>query len=350
MATNQVTVFNPSAMRPAFATKGAVSAVTKALAGGANSGKRVSVRGGVFRLIADGKEVAAIDERYLDVVLVNAAPKVSRSFYTGTFDADNPTPPTCWSADGDKPDDAVKAKCAPTCASCPNNQKGSGQGDSRACRFNQRVAVVLANDIEGDVMQLTLAATSIFGKAEGENRPLQDYARFHAAQGNDITMMVTRLRFDTTAATPKLFFKAMRWLTEDEFAITSEKGSSIEAIQAITMTVSQQDGVAPAAAAPLPAPKPKAKPAPEPEPEEEEEPPAPAPKAKAKPAPLPDDEEAPAPAPKPRAKAATKPAPKEYAQGGEEEEAAPVVKKAAAAPAPVANASLAAVLDGWDDE
>ena len=80
MATNQVTVFNPSAMRPAFATKGAVSAVTKALAGGANSGKRVSVRGGVFRLIADGKEVAAIDERYLDVVLVNAAPKVSRSF------------------------------------------------------------------------------------------------------------------------------------------------------------------------------------------------------------------------------------------------------------------------------
>jgi len=62
------------------------------------------------------------------------------------------------------------------------NVKGSGQGESKACRFSQRLAVVFANDIGGDVMQLQLAATSIFGKEEGDKRPLQAYARYLAAQ------------------------------------------------------------------------------------------------------------------------------------------------------------------------
>lgn len=346
---SNIQVFNPSAARPSFAQKGALSAVAQAIAGGANQGKRISIKGGVFRLIAGGKEVAAVDERFLDVVIANAAPKVARTFYAGTFDENVLTAPVCWSSDGDKPDAAVKAKCAPTCAACPNNQKGSGQGDSRACRFSQRMAVVLANDMEGDVMQLTIPATSIFGTGEGENRPLQEYARFHAAQGNDISMMVTRMRFDTTAATPKLFFKAMRWLEADEYATTSEKGASVEALQAITMTVSQQDGVAPvAAAAALPAPK-AAKAAPAPAMDDEDEAPAPAPKKKAAPAPLPDDEEAPAPAPK--RKAVAKPAPKEYDNGGgEDEPAEPEVKKSAPAAKAAPAAGLAAVLGEWDDE
>ena len=347
---SNIQVFNPAAARPAFAVKGQMSAVTKALAGGGNQGKRISIKGCVFRLIADGKEVASVDERFLDVVITNAAPKVARTMYAGTFNEEKTEAPICWSSDGDKPDAGVKNKCAPTCAACPNNQKGSGQGDSRACRFSQRMAVVLANDMEGDVMQLTIPATSIFGKGEGENRPLQEYARFHAAQGNDISMMVTRVRFDTSVATPKVFFKAMRWLEADEYTTTSEKGASIEALQAITMTVSQQDGVAPVAAAaalPLPGKKPAAIAAPAPD--EEEEAPAPAPKKKAAPAPLPDDEEAPAPAPK--KKAAAKPAPKEYDNGGgEEEPAEPEVKKSAPAAKAAPAAGLAAVLGEWDDE
>lgn len=356
---SNIQVFNPSAVRPSFAVKGAMSAVTKALAGGDSQGKRISIKGCVFRLIADGKEVAAIEERYLDVVVVNAAAKVSRTMYGGTFNEEKAEAPICWSSDGDKPDAGVKAKCAPTCAACPNNQKGSGQGDSRACRFNQRMAVVLANDIEGDVMQLTVPATSIFGKGEGDNRPLQEYARFHAAQGNDISMMVTRVRFDTSVATPKVFFKAMRWLEADEYEITSEKGASPEALKAITLTVSQQDSVpdvAPAAALPAPVAAPKKKAAPVADDEEpapapkkkaapvaDDEAPAPAPKKKA--APVADDEEAPAPAPKKKA------APKEYGNGGGdgEEDAEPVLKKSA--PAKVAPAAgLAAVLGEWDDE
>jgi hypothetical protein len=125
------------------------------------------------------------------------------------------------------------------------NVKGSGQGDSKACRFSQRLAVVLANDIGGDVMQLQLAATSLFGKEEGDKRPLQAYARYLAAQNINPETLVTQLRFDTKAAVPKLFFKPVRWLEDDEYAIAVKKGESTEAKLAVTMSVAKPAEKAP---------------------------------------------------------------------------------------------------------
>lgn len=283
---SNVTVFNPGQV-PAFARTGGLSPIAKALAGGgAQTGKRVSIKAGVFRLISDGKEVASIEERFLDVVIVNAAPKVNRTFYAGMYDENNPAPPVCWSADGDKPDATVKTPQSPNCANCAQNVKGSGQGDSRACRFSQRLAVVLANDIQGDVLQLSLPATSIFGKAEGENTPLQEFARRLAAQGVDPTMVITRMKFDTKATMPKLFFKPMRWLSEEEYAVTSKQGASDEAVKAVTFTVAQTDGIQVAPPAPLvgkplkAANKPEPESAPTPAPQaaaEDDDPPPPAP-------------------------------------------------------------------------
>lgn len=231
--------FNATQM-PAFARKGELSSLAKSLTGGTGGGgKRISIKGGVFRLMADGKEITSIDDRHLDVVIVNAAPKISRTFYAGTYEEGATKAPDCWSADGEKPDASIEEPQAHDCASCPMNVKGSGQGDSKACRFSQRLAVVLANDIGGDVMQLTLAATSIFGKEEGDKRPLQAYARYLAAQNINPETLVTQLRFDTKAAVPKLFFKPVRWLEDDEYAMAVKKGESAEAKSAVTMTVSK---------------------------------------------------------------------------------------------------------------
>jgi len=239
-----VTLFQ-SGNLPAFAKNRELSAVAKALAGGggAQSGKRISIKGGVFRLVHDGKQIAAVEERYLDIIIVNAAEKISRTFYAGAWDPENPAPPDCWSADGEKPDAKANAPQSPSCATCPQNVKGSGVGESRACRFNQRLAVILANDIEGDVLQLQLPATSIFGKAEGDNYPLQAYARWLAAQSISPEMVVTRMKFDTNKESPKLFFKPVRWLTDDEHATAVEKGQSEDAKRAVTMTVAQVDKV-----------------------------------------------------------------------------------------------------------
>ena len=240
---SELAVFNPTQL-PAFARKGELSDLARSLAGGSTSTmKRISTKGGVFRLIAGGKEVAAIDDRHLDVIIVQADPKISRTYYSGTYEEGSASAPNCWSADGEKPDASVEEPQCSNCASCPQNAKGSGQGDSRACRFSQRLAVVLANDVHGDVMQLNLAATSIFGKEEGDKRPLQAYARYLAAQSISPEMLVTRLRFDTKAAVPKLFFQPVRYLSEDEYPVALEKGQTEEAKRAVTMTVAQTDGV-----------------------------------------------------------------------------------------------------------
>ena len=284
---SNVVAFNPAQV-PDFAKKGELSALAKTLAGGGGqSGKRISIKGGVFRLISDGKEVAAIEDRFLDVVIVSAASKISRTYYGEAYNPDTPAPPACWSADGEKPDASVKEPQHINCAGCPQNIKGSGAGESRACRFSQRLAVVLANDVEGDVLQLTLPATSVFGKEDGENRPLQAYAKWLAAQSVGPDMVVTRMKFDTKAQSPKLFFKPMRWLTDEEHEVCVKKGQTPEAIKAITMTVAQTDKtVEKPIALEGKAPKAKAKPKAEESEEEVDEPEvrkekeAPAPKAK----------------------------------------------------------------------
>ena len=256
---SNIVEFNPSSA-PSFVKRGELSAVAKALAGGnvGGGGKRISIKGGVFRLMSDGKEVAAIDDRHLDVVIVNAAPKVSRTFYMGKYEEGNTTAPDCWSPNGETPDASSANKQSDSCATCPQNIAGSGDGTSRACRYSQRLAVVLANDVQGDVMQLSLPAQSIFGKEEGDNRPLQAYARYMAAQGAGADMVVTRLKFDTRAAVPKLFFKALRWLTDDEYAVSVEKGQSREAVNAVTMTVAQTDKAPAPQAAPVEGTAPRA--------------------------------------------------------------------------------------------
>jgi hypothetical protein len=220
-----------------------------ALAGNVNAGsgmKRVSIKGGVFRLLASGKEIASIEDRHLDVIIVKAAPKVSRIFYAGGYDKDAAAAaPDCTSADGEKPDAGVKNKQSSSCTTCPQNIAGSGNGQSRACRYQQRLAVVLANNPDGDVLQVTLPATSIFGKEDGDKRPLQAYARYMAAQTPPVNLdaIVTRMKFDTKAESPKLFFSPMRWLTDDEYESAVEQSKSKDAEKAVAVTPASADGV-----------------------------------------------------------------------------------------------------------
>jgi hypothetical protein len=276
----------------------------------------------VFRLLAGGKEVASIEDRHLDVVIVKAAPKVSRVFYAGAYDPEKISGPDCWSNDGETPDASIKAPQHSACHNCPQNIAGSGNGNSRACRFQQRMAVVLENDMEGEVLQLTLPATSIFGKEEGDKRPLQAYARFLAAQNPPVNpeQIVTRMKFDTKAESPKLYFAPVRWLTDDEYPGVVRQGESDEAKRAINMTVAQADGVKPKAAPmSIPGKSPVA----------------------AAPAPADDEEEA------PKAKAKAKPVVE--ADDGDEPEVRKAASKTAAA-VPEKKSKLSSIVGEWDDE
>lgn len=227
---------------PAHLQNMELDATTKALMGGGGGGKRISIKGGVYRMIVGGKEVAQNEDRAMNVVIVRSAPKVSRSFYAGTFVEGQNAAPECWSNDGEKPDATVKNPQASNCMNCPQNIKGSGQGDSRACRFNQRLAVALENNLDGDVYQLTLPGQSIFGTGDNGKMPLQQYAKFIGGHGIPITAVVTEMRFDTSSATPKLTFRAVRPLTVEEMAASKRQGESADAKAAVVMTVAQTDG------------------------------------------------------------------------------------------------------------
>lgn len=252
---------------PDYLKNRGLSATTKSLMGSAQN-KRVSIRGGVFRMMVGGQETAKSEDRSMQVVIVSAAEHVSRTYYAGTYEEGEAAPPACWSADGLRPDSSIKAPQGTTCAQCPQNIAGSGQGSSRACRFSRRLAVVLANDMNGDVFQLVLPSTSIFGKTEANKMPLEAYVKYLAAHGVNVEDVVTEMRFDIDSATPKLFFSPIRALEKPEHDICSLKAQTTEAKSAITMTVAQTDGVVAKSAPKLE--KPKAKP--ETEAEEIEEP------------------------------------------------------------------------------
>ena len=264
---------------PSYLKDVELDSTTKNLAGSGGGGgnRRISIKGGVFRMMVNGEELMVNEDRAMNVVIVASSP-LGRTFYEGAYDSEAaPKGPSCWSPDNTKPAADVKTPQANTCMSCPQNIKGSGQGEGRACRFNQRIAVILEGDLSGDVYQLSLPATSIFGKGvDGQKLPMQAYVQSIAALKLPIGAVVTEMRFDTSSATPKLVFRGIRPLEEAEYAISKQQGLSDDATRAITMTVSQTDGVKPAEFAPtsetkvIEPPKPKAKAEPIPEIHEED--------------------------------------------------------------------------------
>jgi hypothetical protein len=185
---------------------------------------------------------------------VNATKDISRTFYSKAYDPKaEAVPPDCWSKDGVAPDPTASAKQAVKCDSCPQNIKGSGQGNSRACRFSKRLAIALADDVAGGVYQLTLPSASIFGDGEKNQMPFNKFVKYVGSQGYSIDTLVTTMSFDEDSDSPRVYFDAKRFLNQEEYAATSKLGKSQEAINAITMTVAQSDHVAaPAIAAPKP--------------------------------------------------------------------------------------------------
>jgi hypothetical protein len=255
--SNDIAILNQA---PDYLREVGIDKMTKALAGN-TAVKRVSIRGGVFRMMVNGEEIAKNENRAMNVVIVNGNPKVSRQFYAGKYVAGETTSPDCWSNNGDKPDDSIEYPQNSTCEGCPQNIKGSGQGDSRACRYQQRLAVLLADDIEGDVFQLLLPAQSIFGRGDVDKMPFQQYAKYVGSMGRSLGTLITEMRMDSDSATPKLTFKPIGYLSREQWEIAKEKADSPAAKAAIVQTAAQTDG-AKKIAAPAPI---QAKAEPEPE-------------------------------------------------------------------------------------
>lgn len=207
--------------------------LTKSLAGNTGT-KKISIRGSVFRLVVGGEEVAKNENRAMNVVVVGGAPNVFRTYHAGKYVAGESSAPDCWSNDGKRPDASIESPQGSLCETCPQNIKGSGQNDSRACKYHQYLAVVLADDVGGDVYQLILPSKSYFGRGDSDNMPFQQYAKYVSSQGHNIDDVVTEMRLDSDSDTPKLVFRPVRFLNAEETEAATAQGRSDATRAAIT--------------------------------------------------------------------------------------------------------------------
>jgi len=292
---------------------GVPSALASSLTGGLSSGNsfpRISIKASRFRIV-EGDTETVLDSTTLDVVIVGANPRLSKTWYAKQWTPDSePQAPDCFSLDGMSPDPEATDPQNDLCASCPQNAWGSKvtpQGQQiKACSDTKRLAVVAADDPSGPVYLLSVTPAALKG--------LNQYQKELSVRGIPPEIVKTRVSFDTDASFPKLKFTFGGFLDADVQQVVDGLFGTDQIKEITGETLRQPVAVPQIAKAPAPAPAPVA--------------PKPAVKAAA-----PVVEPAPAPAP---AQAA---APKRGF--GAPKAVKPAAAPAAPAPAPQAAASLA---------
>ena len=244
---------------PDFLQNAGVSELTKNLAGRTGV-KRIVPKNGIFRKVVGGEEMGKV-KGDLEVVVVNASPKVGRIFYAKQWTPEaEPSAPDCFSNDGNVPDVGSTNKQSDRCDSCEQNIKGSGMGNSKACRYSRRIAVTLVEDfgtsLEGSVYQMNLASKSLFGDSVGDNtHPFESYTKYLANNGKSLDYVVTQLSFNEDNDNQSILFTPVRFINKEQYAVTSKAAGLPETQKMVTMTPYQADasGRAPKLEAPKPA-------------------------------------------------------------------------------------------------
>lgn len=231
---------------PDFLQQSGMSELTKQLAGNSGGVKRIVPKNGIFRKIVSGDEVGKF-KGDLNVVIVNASPAVSRIYYSKPWTPESePTAPDCFSNDGRTPDPQAANPQGTRCDTCPMNIKGSGQGQSKACRYSRRLAVVLEDDfgtaLEGEVYQINLASKSLFGESSTPNAfTFENYVKYLASNGKSIDWFVTQMSFNEDNDNQSLLFSPVRHISREEFAVTGKVSAKDEVKRLVVMTPYQAD-------------------------------------------------------------------------------------------------------------
>ena len=216
-----------------------------------NTMRRIATNtNGTFKRMVNGEQIGNAVRGELNVIIVDALPKVSRTFYAGKYDPNaKPTLPDCWSNLGDKPEPTVPNKQASNCANCAKNIKGSGENGGRACRFQRRIAVLVEGDPSGEVYQFNVPAKSLFGKGSGNVHPFESYVKYLLANGESPDTVVTNISYDLNADSMELLFTPLRGISDEEYELLTAAQNDPETKKYVQLTVAQTDGVGTAAKA-----------------------------------------------------------------------------------------------------
>lgn len=132
-------------------------------------------------------------------------------------------------------------------------------GNSKACRYSQRIAVTLVEDfgtsLEGEVYQMNLASKSLFGDVNQDNCfTFGNYAKYLANNGKSLDYVVTTISFNEENDNQSVVFTPARFINKGEYAVTSVAAAKPEVQKMVIMTPYQAE----ATGRQLPAPEAKA--------------------------------------------------------------------------------------------
>lgn len=94
-----------------------------------------------------------LPDNQMGVVIIDGV--IENVYYPGKFNPDEPQPPTCYAFGrnektmGPHPEVEGENRQSDTCAECPQNAWGSGEGRGKACRNRRRLAIIGAGKFEG---------------------------------------------------------------------------------------------------------------------------------------------------------------------------------------------------------
>jgi hypothetical protein len=207
------------------------------LTGGVLGGFPVlSYKGKVWRIREGGQEEMYLDQNdnpmpFIEVVLVQANPTLSKIYYEGAFVEGSQEPPRCFSNQGDKPDASVQQPLSRTCAVCPKNVWGSKISDAgkklKACQDSRRMAVVFADDLYNNAANVDAVKVLLLRVPPASLNVVKDYQeKVLGPKGLPFFGLVTRIQFDPSAAHPQFVLKPSRFINDDEAeAISKLRGS-----------------------------------------------------------------------------------------------------------------------------
>lgn len=225
-----------------------IAAANAAAAGGVRAGgfPSISLKANKFSIRDGGDTTAlmnppaapgqpALPMMCLEIVVVDANPALSHTFFEGEYVEGENQEPACRSANGVTPDtDAPKPQSA-ACATCPQYQWGSAVSkltgkEIRACTDSKQLAILPAGDLAFKMLGLQIGPGSLtnWGK----------YVSALSGRGYGVSTLVTNVTFDQTK-TGVLEFSFNRFLTEDEFNKVNERkqGSDVNVIVAQSRTI-----------------------------------------------------------------------------------------------------------------
>lgn len=186
----------------------------------------ISIKGKVFTIAKDNVRtvITKMDEgeevpvASLSLTVLRANLK-ARVYYENAYDEESSQHerPTCFSHDGVTPaPESTKPQCS-KCAICPQAVWGSkvvaGKGEDdvskgTACAPNARLAVAAPNKPD-EPMLLRVPPASI--------KPYREAVKMGEARNLPYNQLVMRIGFDMTAASPKLTFKPVGVLSDDNY-------------------------------------------------------------------------------------------------------------------------------------